>query len=254
MAIAEAHRRVGCGLGINAYLQNMLVLGVSAPNLPKLIQNYQQACNGCLQYSVFFSAKTPFSRSFKEQSGPNNSLDACLDKHPLSFLILDETGPLFYANPDETSDEYLTAYLLIAVELVTSRVNIITINDLTMLSIVKGLEILQNTRGRLLNLVFDAHKSHVALSRENNNDHRPELFKLIKGNTSLLAATGISLVIGSAKRHEKVSSAERIVAKVKRILLTTIKSYVFKDHFDINHKMSLIQLFLNKRPLFFASN
>ena len=39
MAIAEAHRRVGCGLGINAYLQNMLVLGVSAPNLPKLIQN-----------------------------------------------------------------------------------------------------------------------------------------------------------------------------------------------------------------------
>ena len=123
-----------------------------------------------------------------------------------------------------------------------------------MLSIVKGLEILQNTRGRLLNLVFDAHKSHVALSRENNNDQRPELFKLIKGNTSLLAATGISLVIGSAKRHEKVSSAERIVAKVKRILLTTIKSYVFKDHFDINHKMSLIQLFLNERPLFFASN
>ena len=118
MAITEAHRRVSCGLGINAYLKNMLVLGI-------------------------FSAKTPFSKSLKEQSGPNNSLDACLDKHPLSFLVLDETGPLFYANPDETKrDQYLTAYLLIAVELVTSRVNIIPINDLTMLSIVKGLEIL----------------------------------------------------------------------------------------------------------------
>ncbi len=150
MAITEAHKRIGCGLGTDAYLKNILVLGVSAPNLPKLIQNYQKACNGCLQYSVFFSAKTPFSKSLKEQSGPNNSLDACLDKHPLSFLVLDETGPLFYANPDETkSDQYLTAYLLIAVKLVTSRVNIIPINDLTMLLIVEGLEILQNTRGRL---------------------------------------------------------------------------------------------------------
>ena len=63
----------------------------------------------------------------------------------------------------------------------------------------------------------------MALTREEENDSRPELFKLIKGNSSLLAATGISLVIGSAKRHEKVSSAERIVSKVKRILLTTIK-------------------------------
>ena len=148
MAITEAHKRVGCGLGTDAYLKNMLVLGVSAPNLPKLIQNYQKACNGCLQYNVFFSAKTPFSKSLKEQSGPNNSLDTCLDKHPLSFLVLDETGPLSYANPDaKKCNQYLTAYLLIAVELVTSRVNIIPINDLTMLSIVQGLEILQNTRG-----------------------------------------------------------------------------------------------------------
>ena len=106
----------------------------------------------------------------------------------------------------------------------------------------------------MLNLVFDAHKSHVALTRQDESDSRAELFKLIKGNSSLLSATGINLVIGSAKRHEKVSSAERIVSKVKRILLTTIKSYVFKDYFDIMHKISLIQLFLNERPLFFASN
>ena len=92
----------------------------------------------------------------------------------------------------------------------------------------------------MLNLVFDAHKSHVALTRQDESDSRAELFKLIKGNSSLLGATGINLIIGSAKRHEKVSSAERIVSKVKRILLTTIKSYVFKDYFDIMHKISLI--------------
>merc|ERR1711955_19922 len=98
------------------------------------------------------------------------------------------------------------------------------------------------------------HKSHIALTRQEQNDSRIELFQLIQGNAALLGATGINLVIGSAKRHEKVNLAERIVAKIKRILLTTIKSYIFKDFFDINHKMSLIQLLLNERPLFFVNN
>merc|ERR1711955_123538 len=98
------------------------------------------------------------------------------------------------------------------------------------------------------------HKSHIALTRQEQNDSRIELFQLIQGNAALLGATGINLVIGSAKRHEKVNLAERIVAKIKRILLTTIKSYIFKDFFDITHKMSLIQLLLNERPLFFVNN
>ena len=150
---------------------------------------------------------------------------------------------MFYANPDDRArDKYLTAHLLIAIELMTSRVNIIPINDMTILSVVQGLEILQNTRGRLLNLIFDAHKSHIALTRQNENDSCVELFKLIQGNAALLGATGINLAIGSAKRHEKVSAAERIVSKIKRILLTTIRSYILKDYFDITHKMSLIQL------------
>ena len=90
---------------------------------------------------------------------------------------------MFYANPDDRArDKYLTAHLLVAIEHVISRVNIIPINDMTILSIVQGLEILQNTRGRLLNLVFDAHKSHIALTRQTENDSRAELFRLIQGN------------------------------------------------------------------------
>ena len=106
----------------------------------------------------------------------------------------------------------------------------------------------------MINLVFDAHKSHIALTRQEENDSRVELFRLIHGNAALLGATGINLIIGSTKRPKKVSLAERIVAKIKRILLTTIKSYIFKDFFDITHKMSLIQLLLNERPLFFVNN
>ena len=88
MAITEAHKRIGCGLGVDAYIKNMTVMGVSAPKLPALVQNYIKACQGCLQYNLFFSAKTPFSRAIKEQTGPNDSLNACLNKHPLSFLYL----------------------------------------------------------------------------------------------------------------------------------------------------------------------
>ena len=236
MAIAEAHKRIGCGLGTEAYIKSMIVMGISAPNLNAVVRSYIKACQGCLQYNLFFTAKTPFSRAIKEQSGPNDSLDACLNKNPLSFLVLDETGPIHYANSaDNASNQYLTAYLLIGIELVTRRVHIVPINNMTMLSVVQGLEILQNTRSCLLNLVFDAHKSHLALDRPDNNDSRVELFRLIQGNASLLGATGITLVIGSAKRHEKVSIAERVISKIKRILLTTIKSYIFKDFFDITH-------------------
>ena len=151
---------------------------------------------------MFFSARTPFSRALKESSGPNDSLDACLNSNPLSFLIVDELGPIFYENPNEKG-QFLTAHLLIGVELITSRIHIVPINDMSILSIVQGLEILQNQCGRLINLVFDAHKSHVALTRQEEHDSRVELFKLIQGNAALLGATGINLIIGSAKRHEK---------------------------------------------------
>ena len=139
MAVTEAHRRIGCGLGVGTYVKNMLVMGVSAPNLPAVIQNYIKACQGCLQYNLFFSAKTPFSRAIKESSGPNDSLDSCLNKNPLSFLIIDEMGPIFYTNPME-KDQFLTAHLLIGLELITSRVNIVPINDMSILSIVKALK------------------------------------------------------------------------------------------------------------------
>ena len=87
--------------------------------------------------------------------------------------------------------------------MITSRVHIVPIIDMSILSIVQGLEILQNHRGHLINLVLDAHKSRIALTRQEENDSRVELFKLIQGNAALLGATGINLIIGSAKRHEK---------------------------------------------------
>ena len=164
-----------------------MVMGVTAPNLPMLVQSYIKGCNGCLQYNLFFTAKSPFSKAIREQSGPDDTLDSCLNHNPLSFLVLDETGPVFYANPDDRScNKYLTAHFLIGIEMVTSRVNIVVINDMSILSVVQGLEILQNVRGNLLNLIFDAHKSHLALTRQSDKDTRADIFKLIQGNSAVL--------------------------------------------------------------------
>ena len=89
MSIIEAHKRVGCGLGSEAYIKNMMIMGVSAPNLPALVQSYIKSCQGCLQYNLFFSAKTPLTRAIREQSGPDDTLNACLNTDPLSLLVLD---------------------------------------------------------------------------------------------------------------------------------------------------------------------
>ena len=100
---------------------------------------------------------------------------------------------------------------LIGVELVTYRVIMVVINDMSVVSIIKGLECLQNLRGCLLNLIFDAHKSHMAMTRQTDNTG-VDLSKLLQGNTALLVATGIRLTISPAKHHEKVSRAEKAVS------------------------------------------
>ena len=41
-----------------------------------------------------------------------------------------------------------------------------------------------------------------------------------------------------------------MVHEVERILLSVVKTYIFKDFYDLQHKISLIQLMLNERPIF----
>ena len=126
--------------------------------------------DSCMQYHLFFKTKIPFAKAIRNQSGPDDSLQACLNQIPHSFLILDQTGPIFYANPDsKAKDRYTTAHILIGIELVTYRVNIVVINDMSVVSIIKGLECLQNLRGCLLNSIFDAHKIHMPMTRQTDD-------------------------------------------------------------------------------------
>ena len=126
----------------------------------------------------------------------------------------------------------------------------VIMKDMSTCSIIQGLETLQQLRGALLNIVLDAHKSHLGLLNDRDQDRWSVLHRLLQGNTKLLGSAGIKLTIAAAKRHEKVGRAEHMISKVKRILLSVVKSYCFKDYYNLQHKISLIQLMLNERPTF----
>ena len=62
------------------------------------------------------------------------------------------------------------------------------------------------------------------------------------------------MTVAAGKRHQKVGRSEFVVAKVKQLLLSSVQSYVFQDYFDMHHKISLMQLHINERPVFFHNN
>ena len=114
---------------------------------------------------MFFNAKSPFCKAIQKQHSPDDLLAATVSQDPLSHLICDETGPIFYENPN-TKGKYLSAHILIGVELVTYRTHLVVINSMSAVDVIKGLEILQNLRGSLINIIMDHHSSHVALLRD----------------------------------------------------------------------------------------
>ena len=57
-------------------------------------------------------------------------------------------------------------------------------------------------------------------------------------------------MITSSKRHERIGRAEHIIKKIKFLLVSALKTWIFHDTFDFTHKVALINHYLNERPLF----
>merc|ERR1712240_950361 len=251
LAAKESHTNLGRGLRIEQYVKGAQLIGVTAPAIGTLCEKIRDSCPGCLQYRVFSSKRSPYCKEILKQHGPDDMLSTTVSSSPLSHIVVDETGPIFFAEGDsEMEDKYRSAHLLLCVEYVTYRTNIRIMKDMEILSVIKALETLQNLRGTLSNIVLDAHLAHVALLNDKEHDKRSILIKMLRGNTRLLSSAGITLTIAAAKRHEKCGKAEHMVKQVKRILLSVIRSYKFNDFYDMQHKVSLIQMMINERPLF----
>ena len=73
-----------------------------------------------------------------------------------------------------------------------------------------------------------------------------------RGHAAVLANARIKIVIASSSRYEKVGRAEFIVKKVKFFLASALKTWAFQDAFDLYHKVSLMALYMNERPIFFT--
>merc|ERR1711867_48541 len=56
--------------------------------------------------------------------------------------------------------------------------------------------------------------------------------------------------MASSKRHEHVGRAEHIIKKIKFLLASALKTWIFYDAFDFTHKVALINHYLHERPLF----
>ena len=73
---------------------------------------------------------------------------------------------------------------------------------------------------------------------------------LDRGHASTLYRSGIDIVIASSKQHERIGRSEHIIKKIKFLLASALKTWIFHDSFDFAHKVALINHYLNKHLLF----
>merc|ERR1711955_59006 len=144
--------------------------------------------------------------------------------------------------------------ILACVELLSYKVHLIPLPKLDTIHFVRALEIFQSMRGKFTTLILDDHAVHQPLEQAGESPEHSQQSILAgvleKGNAAILANAGIQIVIASPNRHEKLGRAEFIVKKVKFFLASALRTWAFNDSFDFYHKVSLIALYLNERPLF----
>ena len=68
LAIRESHKKLGCGLGLQSYIQGVHLIGISAPGLSKVVDTFRKSCSGCTTCKVFFSKKSPFSKKYNSST------------------------------------------------------------------------------------------------------------------------------------------------------------------------------------------
>merc|ERR1712177_39932 len=194
-------------------------------------------------------------KALKTLYGPDDLLGTAASTDPMSIVTCDEIGPLYI---QDGNGAFKTTYILACVELLSYKVHLIPLPKLDTIHFVRALEILQSMRGKFTTLILDDHTIHRPLSQtEQSAEHIQKQQSILagiseEGNTTLLANAGIQIVIASPNRHEKVGRAEFIVKKVKFFLASALKTWAFNDSFDFYHKVSLIALYLNERPIFYT--
>merc|ERR1711973_90225 len=249
----EVHKKLSCSPGPQSDINGIHVAGFCATGLLDFIKDQIGACSSCTRTKMIMKGDSTLKKTLKTLYGPDDLLGTAASTDPMSIVTCDEIGPFYI---QDGNGAFKTTYILACVELLSYKVHLIPLPKLDTIHFVRALEILQSMRGKFTTLILDDHTIHRPLNQtEQSAEHIQKQQSILagiseEGNISLLANAGIQIVIASADRHEMVGRAEFIVKKVKFFLASALKTWAFNDSFDFYHKVSLIALYLNERPIF----
>ena len=137
---------MGCGLGKAQYVKSAQFIGVTAPAIAKTVKEVNNSCACCLHQRVLLNAKYPYSKHILKEHSPDHLVAATVSQDPLSHVVFDETGLIFFSDGEsKTSDLYLSSYLLICVELVTYFTHLVITKDMSTRSVIQALEQYNNS-------------------------------------------------------------------------------------------------------------
>ena len=178
-----------------------------------------------------------------------------LSDQPLSVIQIDETGPIYLGK----DGYFVKVWILLAVEIVTRLVYLVPLKSQRTVDLITALDILQTRRGRLSRIVVDQLTGHVALKPKYNKNIKPTVKNVSptlketinSGLGHLITNLGFQITIAEWQRYSKVGLAESAVYSVKKLLIRMFPATPRStDLFDFNHKLALIETYLNERPSF----
>ena len=78
LAIAEAHHTLSCGLGIDAYVEQVHLLGLPSKGLRSRIQEEIDSYVGCETSRMIMTGKSSLAKQGTKDMGPNNFYQGCV--------------------------------------------------------------------------------------------------------------------------------------------------------------------------------
>ena len=189
---------------------------------------------------------------------PEHFINLALSGDALAAVQLDEYGPVFIQSNNQT----VKVWVLVCMESITRRLLLVPLEAQDTVSFLRALEILQSRRGKLSIIYVDQHPSHATFTTDPTLGFPPPksmsstLIQALKdGQTELLQKHGLQIIVGAGNRHSHVGICENLIYSVKQTIMHLFTSRpTVHGYFDLSHRLSLIEAFLNDRPTFANNN
>ena len=186
--------------------------------------------------------------------GPKDFIANTLGPDPLQTVQIDELSPWWVT---DKAQQY-KVWVLLLVEVVTRKIYLVPLEAQNTVSFIMALEILQSRCGHLSKIVLDAHTSHAVFETEQLDPDMTVtgvsatlLKSLNDSDRNVLETHSISIIIADGTRHSKIGLAENIVFNLKQAINNLFPNIpTVSSLFDLQHRLSLLELFLNERPTF----